>query len=49
MVKTFIRNMWVMRRITAEQVQAYVSKYISQEQADEILATEQIQVEGAEE
>ncbi len=38
----FILNMWVMKRITEEQVQAYVVKgYITQEQANMILATPQ--------
>jgi hypothetical protein len=38
----FILNMWVMLRIDAQQVQNYVSKYISQNEADMILATPQI-------
>lgn len=34
--------MWVMKRISSEQVQAYVTKgYISQAEADMILATPQ--------
>lgn len=32
----FIRNMYTMGRITAEQVQSFVGKYITQEQAKEI-------------
>lgn len=40
----FIRNQWVMRRYTAEQVQTAVTKgYISQTEADEILATPQVE------
>ena len=38
----FILNMWVMRRITAQKVQSYVPTYISQAEADMILATPQI-------
>jgi len=39
----FIKNMWVMRKYTAEQVNLCVFKgYITQVQADEILAMEQI-------
>jgi hypothetical protein len=38
----FILNMWVMRRIDAQKVQSYVPKYISQNEADMILATPQI-------
>lgn len=39
----FIANMWVMRRYTAEQVQAAVTKgYITQQEADEILAMPQV-------
>lgn len=39
----FVLNMWVMRRITAEQVQMYVTKgYITQEEANMILATPQV-------
>lgn len=38
----FILNMWIMGRITATQVQAYVTKgYITQEEANMILATPQ--------
>lgn len=37
----FIRNMWVMKRVTAEKVQMYVPKYITQEECDAILATPQ--------
>jgi nitrogen fixation protein len=44
----FIRNMWIMRRINTNQVQAYVPKYITQEQAEEIISQAQIQAEGAE-
>lgn len=39
----FILNMWVMSRITATQVQAFVSKgYITQAEADMIIATPQV-------
>lgn len=37
----FILNMWIMGRISAEKVQSYVPKYITQEEADMILATPQ--------
>lgn len=38
----FIKNQWVMGKYTATQVQNCVTKgYITQEQADEILATPQ--------
>jgi len=36
-------NLWIMRRITEERLQAAVTKrYISQEQADNIVATPQV-------
>lgn len=39
----FILNMWIMRRLTEEQVQMYVTKgYITQAEADMILATPQV-------
>lgn len=38
----FILNMWVMKKITAEAVQAKVPKYITQFECDMILATPQI-------
>jgi hypothetical protein len=38
----FIRVQWVMRRIDVAKVQSYVGKWITQEQADAILATAQI-------
>jgi len=39
----FILNMWIMGRITATQVQTYVTKgYITQEEANMILATPQV-------
>lgn len=39
----FILNLWIMRRITSEQVQTYVSLgYITQAEADMILATPQV-------
>ena len=37
-----ILNLWIMKRITVEQIQAFVGKYLTQAQADEILATAQI-------
>ncbi len=37
----FILNMWVMKKVTAEKVQSYVPKYITQEECDMILATPQ--------
>lgn len=37
----FILNMWIMSRISAEKVQSYVPKYITQEECDMILATPQ--------
>lgn len=38
----FILNMWIMKRIDAAKVQSYVPIYISQEEANMILATPQI-------
>jgi hypothetical protein len=38
----FLLNLWIMRRLTESQVLAYVPKYITQEEADMILATPQI-------
>lgn len=39
----FILNMWIMKRLTQEQVQMYVTKgFITQEEANMILATPQI-------
>lgn len=37
----FILNMWIMKKVTAEKVQAYVPKYITQEECDMILITPQ--------
>ena len=37
----FVLNMWVMRKIDAAKVQSYVPRYITQEEADMILATPQ--------
>lgn len=37
----FILNMWVLKRIAATKVQSYVSTYISQQEADNILVTPQ--------
>lgn len=38
----FILNMWVMRRIDQAKVLSYVPTFISQEEANMILATPQI-------
>ena len=38
----FILNMWVMRRIDQTKVLSYVPTFISQEEANMILATPQI-------
>ena len=39
----FILNMWIMKRLTQEQVQKYVTLgYINQEESDMILATPQV-------
>lgn len=37
----FILNMWIMKRIDATKVQSYVPKYITQDEANMILATPQ--------
>ena len=37
----FILNMWIMGKITAEKVQSYVPRYITQAECDMILATPQ--------
>lgn len=34
-------NLWVMKRITASKIQSYVPTFITQEEADMILATPQ--------
>lgn len=41
-MNNFILNMWVMRRIDGDKLQSYVSKYITQQEADMILATPQV-------
>ena len=41
MYYAFILNMWIMAKITTEQVQAFVPKYINQDEADMILLTPQ--------
>lgn len=41
MFYAFILNMWVMGKITEEKVRRYVPTYISQDEADMILATPQ--------
>jgi len=41
MMYQFILNMWVMRKINADKVQSYVPRFITQEEADMILATPQ--------
>ncbi|MFZ5688690.1 MAG: hypothetical protein ACOY9Y_11045 [Bacillota bacterium] len=39
----FLLNMWIMKKITAQQVQNAVNKgYITQQEADIILATPQM-------
>lgn len=39
----FVLNLWIMSRLTAEQVQAFVARgYITHAEADMILATPQI-------
>lgn len=39
----FVLNMWIMGRITTDQVNVYLSKnFITEEEADMILATPQI-------
>lgn len=38
---TFYLNMWIMRRITEEQLKAKVPLYLTQEECDMILATPQ--------
>lgn len=37
----FILNMWVMGKINTDKVQTYVPKFITQDEADMILATPQ--------
>jgi hypothetical protein len=37
----FILNMWMMNKIDEAQVQAYVPKYITQEEADAIMLVPQ--------
>lgn len=37
----FILNMWIMERVTAVKVQSYVPRFITQVEADMILATPQ--------
>ena len=37
----FVLNMWIMQKISAEKVQSYVPKGITQDEADMILATPQ--------
>ena len=38
----FIKNMWIMGKIDEKKVQSYVPRFITQEQADIILAIQQI-------
>ncbi len=38
----FYLNMWIMRRITEEQLQSKVPKYLTQDECDMILATPQV-------
>jgi hypothetical protein len=44
----FIRTQWILRKVTAEWVQAQVPRWITQEQADAILATSQVPEGSAE-
>lgn len=37
----FVLNMWIMQKISAEKVQSYVPKGITQEEANMILVTPQ--------
>jgi len=38
----FILNQWILGKIDADKVQSYVPKWITQEQAETILATPQV-------
>lgn len=38
----FILNQWILGKIDADKVQSYVPKWITQEQADTIIATPQV-------
>lgn len=38
----FIKNQWIMRKIDEAKVRSYVPKYITEEQANEIIATPQV-------
>lgn len=42
MMYQFILNMWVMKKINETKVQSYVGRFITQDEADMILATPQI-------
>ena len=44
----FILNMWVMGKITADKVQSYAPRYITQAECDMILATPQGGLNAAE-
>lgn len=37
----FILNMWIMGRVTEQKVYSYVSKFLTKEEADMIVATPQ--------
>jgi hypothetical protein len=39
----FYLNMWIMRRVTADTLQAKFPKYLTQEECDMILASPQIE------
>lgn len=39
---TFILNQWIMRKIDAAKVVSYSPKWITDEQADDIIATPQV-------
>ena len=44
MMYQFLKNMWIMQRVNAQQIQAFVPKYITETQADEITSEQQIGV-----
>jgi hypothetical protein len=39
---TFLLNLWIMRKITAEKLHTYVPTYITEEEYQMIIATPQI-------
>lgn len=42
MMYQFILNMWVMKKVDETKVNSYVGRYITQDEANMILATPQI-------